>query len=363
MQIKLIHKILPFLFLMIAQSLHPQSIHTVIQKFLDEHNHFQQPNDAQGNYTLDLTVEAIINYAEITSDKTYLDDIELFFKQKGFQFSDTVSYRSIPFSDPYFCWFMLKRESRFIEPYIYESRKMMESLVRSPEGAICINHQGGNYLLIDYLQVYTSRMARAGFLSGDTIFYSECVRQFELYRDLLQYPNSKLYSQGRGWLENPAKISPSCWSRGQGWLLRGMVSSLEFLPKNSVYYHRLVSILKEFVDALIQKQDENGMWHTLPCLDLNESYPEVSGTALIAYNFARAYSKGYLTDLKYKKAAQKAVEGIKHFIQSDGTIKNISPGPGPLRSVNEYKSKGIINDKHGPPTVIYGLITDYVLKN
>lgn len=361
MQIKLIQKILPFLLLMIGQSLHPQSIHNVIRKFLDEHNHFQQPYDAQGNYTLDMTVEAIINYTAITSDKTYFKEIECFFKQKGYQFSDTVSYRSIPFSDPYFCWFMLKRDSGFIEPYIYESRRMMESLVRSPEGAICINHQGGNYLLIDYLQVYSTRMARAGFLSGDDQYYAECVRQFELYRNLLQYPDSKLYSQGRGWVGKPMEISPSCWSRGQGWLLRGMVSSLEFLPKNSDFYHRLVVILQEFADALIQKQDENGMWHTIPCLEFNESQPEVSGTALITWYISKALKEGFLSGDKYKTAATKALEGIKKHIHPDGTIENVSKGPGTLYSVEEYKKTFQPGDKHGPPTVIFGLSAEYLI--
>jgi rhamnogalacturonyl hydrolase YesR len=356
----LVYKILP-LFLAIAQSLYAQPIHSVIQKFLDEHNHFQESKDTWGNYTLDMTVEAIVNYMEITSDKTYLEDVERFFKHKGFVFCDTVGYRSIPFSDPYFSWFMLKRDSRFIEPYIFESRRMMKSLVRSPEGAICINHQGKNYLLIDYLQVYTSRMARSGFLSGDTVFYAECVKQFELYRNLLQYPDSKLYSQGRGWLTETMEISPSCWSRGQGWLLRGMVSSLEFLPQNSDYYHRLVSILEDFADALLQQQDKKGMWHTLPCLALNESYPELSGTALILWYMAKALNEGFLTDIKYQREVEKALEGIKKFIRPDGTIENVSHGPGPLSSFEEYKQPFEPGDKHGPPTVIFGLTAEYLI--
>jgi rhamnogalacturonyl hydrolase YesR len=353
------YTILTILFSTIGYMIQSQPVNTVIQKVLNDHNHFQNPKDVQGDYTLDMTVEAIINYSLVTSDITYLEDIERFFEQRGFNFSDTINYRSIPFSDPYFTWFMLKKDSRFIEPYVLESRRMKESLVRTPEGAICLNHKGENYVLIDYLQTYTTRMARAGFLSGDTMFYAECVRQFELYRVLLQYHDSKLYSQGRGWLENPVEISPCCWSRGQSWLLRGMVSSLEFLPKKSDYYCRMVSILEEFVDALIQKQDENGMWHTLPCLGLNESHPEVSGTALIAWSVAKALNEGFLSGDKYKTALSKSLEGIKKYIRSDGIIENVSKGPGPLFSVEEYKHAFEPGDKHGPPTVIFGLTAKY----
>ena len=340
---------------------HSQTIHDVIDRFLKEHNYFEKPENVWENYTLDMTIEAIINYSIITSDKRYIKYVERFFHQRGYCFSDTVDYRKIPFSDAYFLWYQFRKNGDFIAPYLYEGYRIKKELVKTKEGAICIHHQGGNYLLIDYLQTYGTRMSRAGYLSGDTTFFEECVKQFELYRQLLKYEESGLYSQGRGWLEQPEKLSPSCWSRGQGWLIRGMVSSLEYLPENSDYEKKIKSILVDFADALIKKQDENGMWRTLPCKDLNESFPEVSGTALIAYNIARAYSEGYLTKMKYKKAAQKAVEGIKRFIYPDGSIDNISPGPGPLRSVDEYKRKGNRNDKHGPPTVVYGMTVDYML--
>lgn len=337
-----------------------QPIHNVIQKFLADHNHFHQSTDVWGNYTLDMTIEAIINYTRVSSDSTYLGVIERFFRHKDYQFGDTINYRSIPFSDPYFALFSLKGNSQFIGPYLSESQRMMNTLTRTPEGAVCINHQNADYMLIDYLQVYGARMARSGYLSGDTAFYGECIRQFELYRAILQYPDSKLYSQGRGWLKNKDELSPSCWSRGQGWLIRGMVSALEFLPENSVYYRKMVYILDEFAEALINKQHSNGMWHTLPCLDFGQSHPEVSGTALISWYMAKALKKGYLSGEHYKEAVVKAVRGINEYILPDGTIKNVSKGPGPLYSVDEYKENFEPGDKHGPPAVIFALTTEYL---
>lgn len=58
----LIHKILPLFLLTIMQMHHAQPINSVIQKFQEEHNHFQEPKSVRGNYTLDMTVEAIISY-------------------------------------------------------------------------------------------------------------------------------------------------------------------------------------------------------------------------------------------------------------------------------------------------------------
>ena len=338
-----------------------QSVETVIDRFLSRHNRFADETDVRGNYTLDLNVEAILFYTRISGDSSYLEAVENFFRNRQYHFSDTVSYRRVPFADAWFEWFLFKQDSAFIAPYVYESYRMRDSLHRSPEGSICINHQGGYYMLIDYLQQYAARMARAGHLSGDTSFYRECVDQFAVYRSILRYPGNGLYSQGRGWLDDPMLLSPACWSRGQGWLLRGMVNSLEYLPPGSAYASELRAYLIEFADALLAVQDRNGMWHTLPCLPEEESHPEVSGTGMISWYLALAIHNGFLQDMRYRKAVRRAMRGLRAFIGSDGSISHISKGPGPLRSVEEYKRQGETDDLHGTQAVIGALMSHWLL--
>jgi hypothetical protein len=295
-----------------------QTAGDVIGRFLEQHNRFAAEADVRGNYTLDLNVEAILFYTRISGDSSYLVAVENFFRNRRYQFSDTVSYRRVPFADAWFEWFLFKQDSAFIAPYVYESYRMRDSLRRSPEGAVCINHQGGHYLLIDYLQQYAARMARAGHLSGDSSFFRECVHQFALYRAILRDPGSGLYRQGRGWLADPQQLSPACWSRGQGWLLRGMVNSLEYLPPGSPYAAELKCYLVEFADALLAVQDRKGMWHTLPCLPHAESYPEVSGTGMIARYLAVAIRNGFLQGAQYRRAVRNALRGLETYRTPDG---------------------------------------------
>lgn len=327
----------------------------VIDAFLTEHNGFKTPADTWGNYTLDLAIEGMIIYMENAGERRYESAIERFFNGRNYRFGDTVSFTGHPFTDCYFRWFEYTHDSTFIAPFIFESHRMMNELPRSPEGAICLPQAGSENLLIDYLQSYCSRMARAGHLSGDTAFFGECVRQFELYSELVRYPGSGLYSQGRGWLGDTMALSPSCWSRGQGWLIRGMVESLEYLPVGSPYSRRLTYLLQQFADALLSVQDENGMWHTLPCLTDIQSEPEVSGTALISYALLLASRKGFLEDPMYRRSGMKGVERVKRYIDAEGSIHNVSPGPGPLTSIAEYMNKGETNNEHGTGTVLLAL--------
>jgi rhamnogalacturonyl hydrolase YesR len=333
---------------------------SVIHYFYGKQNNFNDEKDVYGSYTLEITIEAILDYTLLTNDTAYMSDMRKIFRKRNYHFTDTISYQKLPFSNPYFTWYRLFNNPEFIAPFVYESIKMRNELKRTPEGAICIHHKDGDYMLIDYLQEYASRMAKCGYLSGDTTFYGECVKQFRIYRDLLQDKNIKLYSQGRGWLPDKNEISPGIWSRGQGWLIRGMVSSLIYLPPNSIYYNELRSYLEELANALLKKQDDAGMWHTLLHLNNNESFPETSGTGMISGYLALSYYYGFLPDKKYKKAALKSSNALLTYLDS-GSVTYVSKGPGPLRSIDEYKAEG--KDKeHGSQAIIYALTGNLLLK-
>lgn len=327
-------------------------VFSIINRYLQRHNNFETGQDVWGDYTLDLTLEAIINTALESNDTTFYPLVNRYFRLKNYEFLQTQAFENIPFCDVYFSYFQLKKDRSFIAPYVKESYRVLQTTSRTTEGAVCIMHNGKPYMLIDFLQNYMTRMARSGYLTGDTVFYSEAYNQLKIYTEKLQYPDSKLYSQGLGWLENKNKISPSAWLRGQGWMMRGFVNTLNMIPKNSVYFREIKKIFHGFAEGLLKRQSKSGMWHNLPLLPENESYPEVSGSAMIAYYMLQAYNKGYLSDKKFKLAALRTKSEIRKYIQSDFSIRNISPGPGTLYGIEEYKKNAEIDNPHGIQAVL-----------
>jgi len=333
----------------------------VISHFMHSHNYFKKQSDVFGNYTLEISIESILDYTLLTGDSIYLPTIRRIFEKRNYNSSDTISFKSLPFSNPYFSYYLLHKNPDFIAPFLYESQRMKKEIKRTPEGAICIQTKSGDCnMLIDYLQEYASRMSKAGYLSNDSNYYKECVDQFRIYRNVLQDKNNGLYSQGRGWMDDKNNISPGIWSRGQGWLLRGMVTSLMYMPVDSKYYKELIFFLKELANGLLEKQDNDGMWHTLLHLPQIESFPETSGTGMIAGYLAIAYHKGFLSDKKYKDAALKAVTALIPYLGKDGEITYVSKGPGPLSSIDDYK--GIGTDKHhGMQAAVYAFTGSLLL--
>ena len=199
-------------------------------------------------------------------------------------------------------------------------------------------------------------MARTAYHTGDTLLFEECVSQFEIYSEILRDPSTGLYSQGRGWLDDPTELSPGAWSRGHGWLLKGMVGSMKYLPPGSGWHSRLNKLIHELLTVLLPLQDENGMWHVLLNRSFNESYAEVSGTGMIAGYALMAVSldiPGPGLREQCIIAADKARKGILKYIESDGIIHNASPGPGPLYSETDYLfADPVPGDEHGPQAVI-----------
>ena len=345
------------------QSITPHEvIQQVVQHYFERNNNFSTQKDVWGNYTLDLTFESMLFYDLLTGADTYRNKVLEIMRLRNRQSNDTIRYKSQPFCSINFALFKVTGDSAYISPYVYESAMMLQEAKYSDEGAVYINHKMEFYLLIDYLQEYASRMARTGYLTTDTTFFIESVKQFELYRKILRDPNTGLYSQGRGWLPDGMKLSPGSWSRGHGWLIRGMVTALQAIPEGSLLFLQLQNYVQELADALLAVQDSSGMWHFLLHLPIEDSYPESSGTGMIAYYLAVAYQNGFLKDEKYKVAALNASNALRDQVTMGGTVLNVSPGPGPLRSIDEYfQVPGETDDNHGVQAIIYGMLAEIVL--
>ncbi|WP_373494819.1 glycoside hydrolase family 88 protein [Aquiflexum sp.] len=337
-------------------------VEKVIDHWLSLHNNFSSAKDAHGNYTIDLTLEAMMVYGNSKGTEKYLDLAKQVLALRGISAEDTISYRSQPFGSMNFLIGKYSENNNWFKGYVAESSKMRQEVARSEEGAIMINHQGGHYILIDYLQEYASRMAKTGFITDDPEFYREAVQQYQIYKNIVQNPENGLYSQGRGWLDDKSRLSPGAWSRGHGWLLRGLVTSMMYLPEE--YRDELLPILKEVVDSLQKVQSKDGMWYIMLHLPKSESYPDVSGTGMIAYYMSVAVREGWLSGKSYKRSIMKAHGRLKDFITESGQVLSSSKGPGPLYSTEEYiRYRPEIDEKHGFQGMIYGLLARNIIES
>jgi len=256
------------------------------------------------NYKLDLTFEAMLEMDRVTGDNTYSNYVFQRMDLRNWTPGSVIKYDSPPFCHLDYKLYQTSGDTHYLPNFIAQSDLYWSNMTRTVEGAI-LHKDGDRYaMLLDRLQDYTSRMAQTGMLTGDTNYYAECAEQFQLYRDILRDPVSGLYSQGRGWLTDPNELSPGAWSRGHGWLIRGMVDSLLALPDGSAEFVEVQGYLEELADALLAVQAPDNMWHQLIHLPPEESYPDSTGTGLILYNLALALDEEFLSGASYRTAAE-----------------------------------------------------------
>lgn len=125
------------------------------------------------------------------------------------------------------------------------------------------------------------------------------------------------------------------WSRGNGWVMGGLVRVLEELPADHATRSFYENLYKEMAARIAGLQQEDGLWRA-SLLD-PESYPggEASGSGFYAYAFAWGINHGMLDRETYLPVVRKAWVGLTTLIQPDGHIGWCQPvGADPRKNFN-----------------------------
>ena len=150
-----------------------------------------------------------------------------------------------------------------------------------------------------------------------------------------------LQPDGTGPLEkNGQKIF---WSRGNGWVMAGLVRVLQFMPVDYQARPKFIRLFKQMAAAVSKLQHADGLWRA-SLLDPG-SFPEreTSGTALFCYAMAWGINHAILDRDHYLPVVEKAWQGIIGCVDPDGRLGWVQlPGDGarPVQKIHtmEYGS-------------------------
>ena len=110
------------------------------------------------------------------------------------------------------------------------------------------------------------------------------------------------------------------WSRGNGWVLAGLVRVLQYMPEDYPEKERYKSLFREMSDRVVSLQCEDGFWKS-SLLD-PESYPggESSGTAFFTYAIAWGINSGYLPSQTYLPVVKKGWTALVSAVEAPGKV-------------------------------------------
>ena len=129
------------------------------------------------------------------------------------------------------------------------------------------------------------------------------------------------------------------WSRGNGWVVAGIIRTIQYLPKDDPARAKYISQFKEMAARVAAIQSQDGLWRA-GLLD-PDSYdlPEISGSAFFTFALTAGVNQGLLDKKVYRPVIEKAWAGMLHHVYADGRlgcIQQTGAEPQPFKPSASY---------------------------
>jgi len=232
--------------------------------------------------------------------------------------------------------FRIKKDLKRIIPF----RKQMDKFIATPYETSGI--QKIIWWWCDALFMAPPALVKLSMTTGDKKYMEYSDKLFHECYDMLYDKKENLFARDLGYVikgdgndrveANGKKIF---WSRGNGWVMGGLVRILSEIPKDYKERSFYEKIYTEMADKIASLQQSDGLWRA-SLLD-PQSYPggEVSGSGFYTYALAWGINNGLLDKTKFMPVVQKAWKGLNGLIQPDGHVGWCQPiGADPRKNFN-----------------------------
>lgn len=195
----------------------------------------------------------------------------------------------------------------------------------------------------DALFMAPPTLVKLGATLKDPTYFQYNDEYFKETYNLLYDKEERLFARDLGYvIKNDGKDRYEAngkkifWSRGNGWVMGGLVRVLQELPKdypNRSFYENL---FKEMAARILSLQQEDGLWRA-SLLD-PASYPggEVSGSGFFCYALAWGINNKLLDKKAYFPAVKKAWIELVKCVNEEGRVGWVQPiGADPRKNFNE----------------------------
>jgi rhamnogalacturonyl hydrolase YesR len=183
-------------------------------------------------------------------------------------------------------------------------------------------------------------LAELAAVTHDDKYWVFMDHQWHITDNLLYDAKEHLFSRDLTFLDKHEKNGRRVfWSRGNGWVMAGLVRVIDRMPAKSPLRAKYVARLAEMAAAVVRVQGADGLWRP-GLLDAGDyPLPEISGSAFITYALAYGVNHHLLPATTYSPAIRNAWAGMLKHIYADGRLGCIQPvgaAPAPLSETSSY---------------------------
>lgn len=223
----------------------------------------------------------------------------------------------IVISQTYIDLYRLKKDKRFIQSSIDAIKKI--GFDKSNE----VEKHGIIWWWCDALFMAPPTFAKLAKDTKDNSYLEMNDKFFQETYDLLYNKEEKLFARDASYLpetKREANGKKIFWSRGNGWVMGGLVRFLDELPKDYPKRQFYLNLYKEMAEKIVSIQQPDGLWRA-SLLD-PDSFPggEASGSGFYTYSLAWGIIKKILDKKKYLPSVKKAWFGLNNLVTPEGKV-------------------------------------------
>jgi len=237
----------------------------------------------------------------------------------------------------YIDMYRVSGEEKMISPFIETMDKFMVTPYET--GTI----RPVTWWWCDALFMGPAAFVKLGITKKDNKYLELNDKLFKECYDLLYDKEEHLYARDMKYKWNEPGITvikeangkKIFWSRGNGWVMGGLVRVISELPKDYPTRDFYIQNYKEMAEKIVTLQQADGLWRA-SLLD-PDSYPggEASGSGFYIYALAWGINNGILDKAKYLPAVEKGWVGLNGLIQPNGHVGWCQPiGADPKKNFN-----------------------------
>ncbi|GAB3711618.1 hypothetical protein GCM10027592_49370 [Spirosoma flavus] len=230
--------------------------------------------------------------------------------------------------------YRIKKDRKMIQATIDTVQKM--SRVPGNE----VKNHGITWWWCDALFMAPPVLAKLGNELKDPSYFTLNDSLYQQTYKLLYNKEERLFARDDSYLWNAAGEGKKesngkklFWSRGNGWVMGGLVLLLQELPQNHRSYNWYVELFREMSARLVVLQQTDGLWRS-SLLD-PDAYPggEASGSGFDCYALAWGINQGILDRKTYLPFVEKAWKGLNTLVSPEGKVGWVQPiGADPRRN-------------------------------
>ena len=242
----------------------------------------------------------------------------------------------IVINQTYLDMYRITKDKKMLQPTIDVIARL-----KTEPGQEAVKH-GITWWWCDALFMGPPTLAKLAAVTGDKSYLELNDKLFAQTYDLLYDKQEHLYARDASYLidakgggKREANGKKVFWSRGNGWVVGGLLRLIRELPKDHPRREFYVQQYREIVERVAGLKQADGLWRS-SLLD-PDSYPggESSGTGFYTYAMAWGINNKMLDRKKFLPVVKKAWTGLNTLVHEDGKVGWTQPiGADPRRNFN-----------------------------